>query len=78
MLGMSIRAYSEEGLPLAPGLPGDLVCDQHFPCQPLGFWPLPGYGESADAVAKARERYLDSYYRKVKGVWCKQPHSARR
>ncbi|KAF9514059.1 hypothetical protein BS47DRAFT_1362010 [Hydnum rufescens UP504] len=74
MLGMSIRAYSEEGLPLAPGLPGDLVCDQHFPCQPLGFWPLPGYGESADAVAKARERYLDSYYRKIEGVWFHGDH----
>lgn len=70
MLGMSIRAYSDNGAPLPLGVSGDLVCDKHFPCQPLGFWPLEGYGESSDAVEKARTRYFESYYETVPGAWC--------
>ena len=70
MLGMAIHAYSDDGVQVPAGTPGDLICDQHFPCQPVGFWPLPGHGETAD-VQKARERYMKTYYEKVKGVWCK-------
>lgn len=70
MLGMSIHAYSDEGVRVPAGAPGNLICDQHFPCQPVGFWPLPGHGENAD-VQGARKRYMETYYEKVKGVWCK-------
>lgn len=70
MLGMSVRAYSDDGKPLPPGVPGDLICDMHFPCQPVGFWPLAGYGESLEAVQRARTRYAEAYYEKVKDVWC--------
>lgn len=69
MLGMSVKAYSEDGKPLPLGSEGDLVCDHHFPCQPLGFWPLEGYGEP-DAVTNARSRYLASYYEKLPRLWC--------
>ncbi|KAF8329778.1 uncharacterized protein EI90DRAFT_3061952 [Cantharellus anzutake] len=68
MLGMSIRTCNDEGVPLPAGTPGDLICDKHFPCQPLGFWPLPGYGADAD-TKKAQDRYMEAYYEKFKGVW---------
>lgn len=69
MLGMAIRTYSEEGKLLQLGTPGDLVCNQHFPCQPLGFWPLKGFGQD-DEDEKAQTRYLSSYYQTIPGVWC--------
>lgn len=69
---MSISAYSEDSrTPLPLGQSGELVCDQHFPCQPLGFWPLEGYSDAEEAdVKKARKRYEESYYVQVPGVWC--------
>lgn len=74
MLGMSINTYSDGGQILPPGTTGDLVCDQHFPCQPLGFWPLEGYAEKGEGgeegVRRARERYEASYYKNIRGVWC--------
>ncbi|KAF8321164.1 acetoacetate-CoA ligase [Clavulina sp. PMI_390] len=74
MLGMSIKACSEDGKTLLPaGTQGELVCDQHFPCQPLGFWPLEGYGNAED-VTKARKRYYSSYYETVQGVWYHGDH----
>lgn len=70
MLGMAIESYSPSGVVNAPGEPGELVCTRPFPCMPLGFWPLPGYGAEA-AVKAANERFRQSYFSEFEGVWCK-------
>jgi acetoacetyl-CoA synthetase len=70
MLGMAIEAFSQEGKPVPPGEAGELVCLQPFPCQPIGFWPLPGFGSDA-AVGEARKRYRQSYLEAFENVWCK-------
>jgi acetoacetyl-CoA synthetase len=69
MLGMSIYAYSDDGKRLPLEASGELVCDVAFPCQPIGFWPLPGCGPE-DEVNAAQVRYADAYYATIKGVWC--------
>ena len=69
MLGMAIEAFTPAGTPAEPGLAGELVCVRPFPCQPVGFWPLPGYGSAAD-VAAAQDRYQQAYFAEYKGVWC--------
>ena len=74
MLGMAVEAYTPAGRPCAPGEAGELVCTQPFPCQPLGFWPLPGYGTDED-VAAAKERYRQAYFAEFEGVWCKSSPS---
>ncbi|CUA70198.1 acetoacetyl-CoA synthetase [Rhizoctonia solani] len=68
MLGMAIEAYSSEGLILPVGETGELVCVKPFPCQPAGFWPLPGYGTD-DEVLAAQNRYKDAYFNMYKGIW---------
>ncbi|KIO29526.1 hypothetical protein M407DRAFT_70382, partial [Tulasnella calospora MUT 4182] len=73
MLGMAIESYTSEGKPTAPGQSGDLVCTKPFPCQPLGFWPLPGYGEDED-VKEAQERYRQSYFDEFPDVWYHGDH----
>ena len=70
MLGMAIEAISQEGKPVPPGEAGELVCLQPFPCQPIGFWPLPGFG-SDGAVDEAHKRYKQSYFETFENVWCK-------
>lgn len=69
MLGMAIESYSPDGLPLPVGEAGELVCTRPFPCMPLGFWPLPGYGAEADVNA-AQARFHQSYFAEFDGVWC--------
>ncbi len=69
MLGMAIESYSPDGLPLPLGEAGELVCTRPFPCMPLGFWPLPGYGTEADVNA-AQERFYHSYFAEFDSVWC--------
>jgi len=73
MLGMAIESYSPTGTVNAPGISGELVCLRPFPCMPLGFWPLPGYGSEAD-VAAAKDRFFQSYFAEFPGVWCKLQH----
>ncbi|KAG8692015.1 hypothetical protein FRC11_012361 [Ceratobasidium sp. 423] len=68
MLGMAIEAYSPEGLVLPTGETGELVCVKPFPCQPAGFWPLPGYGTDEE-VAKAQIRYKEAYFNVFEGIW---------
>lgn len=58
------------GLPVPPNTSGELVCVKPFPVQPLGFWPLAGYGAPEEDVRRARERYRESYYVQFEGVWC--------
>jgi hypothetical protein len=53
-----------------PGVPGELICKEAFPIQPLGFWPLPGYGFGQEDVQKAQERFGESYFKDDQGMWC--------
>ena len=69
MLGMAVEAYTPGGETCAPGQAGELVCRRPFPCQPVGFWPLPGYGSEED-VAAAQRRYQEAYFSEFEGVWC--------
>ncbi|KAG8747543.1 hypothetical protein FRC10_000679 [Ceratobasidium sp. 414] len=68
MLGMAVQAFSQDGKPLPPGETGELVCTRPFPCQPVGFWPLPGYGTKEEEV-KAQMRYEEAYFNVFKGIW---------
>lgn len=67
---MAVESYSEEGIRLSPGEPGELVCTQPFPCMPLGFWPLAGFGSEAD-VKIAQMNFYNSYFGKFDGIWRK-------
>ncbi|KAF8592338.1 acetoacetate-CoA ligase [Ramaria rubella] len=73
MLGMAIEAFSYDGRPVQPGEAGELVCLRPFPCQPIGFWPLPGFGDMA-AVDIAQKRYKQSYFETFKNVWYHGDH----
>ena len=67
--GMAIETFGPDGKPCPPGVPGELVCTRPFPCQPVGFWPLEGYGSEKDVQA-AKERYRQAYFAEFEGVWC--------
>jgi acetoacetyl-CoA synthetase len=69
MLGMAIESFSPMGKPNSPGEAGELVCLKPFPCMPLGFWPLPGLGNTESAVA-AQIRFQQAYFAEHAGVWC--------
>lgn len=69
LLGMAVETFTPDGRKCPPGVPGELVCLKPFPCQPVGFWPLPGYGSEADVQA-AQERYKQAYFSEFEGVWC--------
>jgi len=73
MLGMAIEAYSSGGKRLPPNEAGELVCERPFPCQPLGFWPLPGFG-SEEKVKQAEKRHQDAYFSQFNGVWYHGDH----
>ncbi|KAG9123355.1 hypothetical protein FRC07_015052 [Ceratobasidium sp. 392] len=65
---MAIQAFSQDGKALPLGETGELVCTRPSPCQPVGFWPLPGYGSSEEA-AGAQKRYEEAYFGVFKGIW---------
>ena len=69
MLGMAMESFSPSETVNPPGEPGELVCVRPFPCIPLGFWPLPGYGPEGDEKT-ARSRFEQSYFAEYNGVWC--------
>lgn len=52
------------------------MCSVAFPIEPIGFWPLPketlpdGANISDADVAKAKERFLESYFKDAEGNWC--------
>lgn len=52
-----------------PGLPGELICREAFPIEPLGFWPLEGHGFSSEDVTAAQNRFQESYFQDDKGNW---------
>lgn len=69
MLGMAMESFTPTGSAILPGEAGELVCTRPFPCMPLGFWPLPGYGNEED-VKVAKSRFFQSYFSEYDGVWC--------
>jgi len=73
LLGMAIETYTQAGTPSEPGKAGELVCLQPFPCQPIGFWPLSGYG-TAEAVEAAAVRYQQVYFSHYPDVWYHGDH----
>ncbi|KAF9075793.1 acetoacyl-CoA synthetase [Rhodocollybia butyracea] len=73
MLGMAIEAYGSEGTANPPDVEGELVCVNPFPCMPIGFWPLPGFG-SDEAVKAAQVRFQDAYFTGSGGVWYHGDH----
>ncbi|EIN10628.1 acetoacetate-CoA ligase [Punctularia strigosozonata HHB-11173 SS5] len=73
-LGMAITAFTETGTPSGPDEAGELVCLRPFPCMPVGFWPLPGYG-TEDAVRAAQVRFQEAYFKsQCPGVWYHGDH----
>ncbi|KDQ64516.1 hypothetical protein JAAARDRAFT_145328 [Jaapia argillacea MUCL 33604] len=73
MLGMAVEAFTPSGTPSGPGEPGDLVCTRPFPCMPIGFWPLPGFGTD-DVVDAAQSRFRQAYFSEFEGVWYHGDH----
>ncbi|PPQ98508.1 hypothetical protein CVT24_003999 [Panaeolus cyanescens] len=73
MLGMAIESYSPTGTLNPADEPGELVCVKPFPCMPLGFWPLQGFGTSED-VSAAQLRFHQSYFSEFDGVWYHGDH----
>ncbi|KAG6814189.1 hypothetical protein H0H92_000866 [Tricholoma furcatifolium] len=73
MLGMAAESFTPSGALCAPGEPGELVCVKPFPCMPLGFWPLDGYGSKSEVDAAAL-RYQQSYFSEFEGVWYHGDH----
>ncbi|KAF5389107.1 hypothetical protein D9757_004902 [Collybiopsis confluens] len=73
MLGMAIEAYNSDGTANAPNVEGELVCVKPFPCMPVGFWPLPGFGTD-EAVKAAHVRFQDAYFPKSDGIWYHGDH----
>ena len=69
MLGMAVESFTPMGTVCAPDEAGELVCVKPFPCMPLGFWPLRGYGGDNDIEA-AKVRYQEAYFSEFEGVWC--------
>jgi acetoacetyl-CoA synthetase len=62
-LGLSLAAYSEDGVSVPPGESGDLVATRPFICQPVAFWG--NGGDVADGMAK----YKAAYFEEFEGVW---------
>lgn len=69
MLGMAIESCTPMGAISGPDEEGELVCVKPFPCMPLGFWPLPGFGNEIE-VGSAKVRYHQAYFSEFEGVWC--------
>ncbi|KAI5124974.1 hypothetical protein M0805_007400 [Coniferiporia weirii] len=75
MLGMAIETYVPGGSTCIPGEPGELVCTRPFPCQPAGFWPLPGFPDTdLKDVEVAKARYVAAYFAEFKDVWYHGDH----
>lgn len=69
MLGMAVECFSPTGTFNPPDESGELVCVRPFPCMPLGFWPLPGFGPDVE-VSAAQKRFYQSYFAEFTGAWC--------
>lgn len=73
MLGMAIESFSSDGKPTERDEAGELVCVKPFPCMPLGFWPLSGFGTEVDVEA-AKTRFWEAYFSEFPGVWYHGDH----
>ncbi|PCH41206.1 acetoacetyl-CoA synthetase [Wolfiporia cocos MD-104 SS10] len=73
LLGMAVAVFTPAGIPAKPDEPGELVCLKPFPCMPIGFWPLPGFGPE-EAVEAAKLRYRQAYFSEFEGVWFHGDH----
>lgn len=71
LLGMAIETFTPDGNIAGPDEAGELVCLKPFPCMPLGFWPLRGFG-AEEAVLAATVRYQQAYFAEFKDVWCER------
>jgi len=58
-LGMAMDVLSEEGVPAATGVKGELVCTRPFPSMPVTFW------NDADGA-----KYRAAYFERFPGLWC--------
>lgn len=72
MLGMAVESFDLSGSSQKPGETGELVCLKPFPCMPVGFWPLDGFG-SEELVKSGKDRYQQAYFSNFTGVWCECP-----
>jgi acetoacetyl-CoA synthetase len=72
MLGMAVESFDLSGSLQKPGETGELVCLKPFPCMPVGFWPLEGFGNE-ELVKSGKDRYQQAYFSNFTGVWCESP-----
>ncbi|AVJ55635.1 acetoacetate--CoA ligase [Idiomarina sp. OT37-5b] len=56
-LGLAVNVYNEDGQPVS-GEKGELVCENSFPCMPVGFWN--------DDDGK---RYFNAYFARFNNTW---------
>ena len=59
---MAVDVWSDDGVPLAAGERGELVCTRPFPSMPLGFW-----GDGPSGVVGPK--YRAAYFERIPGVW---------
>ncbi|MGM0480599.1 MAG: acetoacetate--CoA ligase [Pseudomonadota bacterium] len=56
-LGLAVNVYNDDGEPVSEEK-GELVCENSFPCMPLGFW------QDEDG-----QRYYDAYFARFDNTW---------
>lgn len=56
-LGLAVNVYDEQGQPVT-GEKGELVCENSFPCMPIGFW------NDDDG-----QRYFNAYFARFDNTW---------
>lgn len=56
-LGLAVNVYNDAGEPIN-GEKGELVCEQSFPCMPIGFW------NDTDG-----SRYHSAYFERFENIW---------
>lgn len=56
-LGLAVNIYNEDGQPIR-GQKGELVCENSFPCMPIGFW------NDDDG-----QRYFNAYFARFDNTW---------
>lgn len=56
-LGLTVNVYNDSGKPVVDEK-GELVCEQSFPCMPIGFW------NDSDG-----SRYHSAYFERFESIW---------
>ncbi|MGM0524831.1 MAG: acetoacetate--CoA ligase [Pseudomonadota bacterium] len=56
-LGLAVNVYNDQGKPVQ-GEKGELVCENSFPCMPIGFWN-----------DKDGSRYFKAYFERFENTW---------